>query len=87
MKTGSDDFRTVENGTRALNTAENESGSENHENGSRRSRYREKRLRELKTSNQELTPSLPPKMSPEAQNIKTGPDALDIAENEAGRVI
>jgi hypothetical protein len=29
-------------------------------------------------------PSVPPKMSPRAQNIKTGPDALGTAQNEFG---
>jgi hypothetical protein len=30
------------------------------------------------------TPSVPSKMSPRAQNMKTGPDALHTAENESG---
>jgi hypothetical protein len=32
------------------------------------------------------TTSVPPKMSPGAQNMKTGPDALGTAENESGSV-
>jgi hypothetical protein len=52
-----------------LGTAENEYG---------------KRLRDLKTSNQETTPSLPSKTSPGASNMKTGPDAPSTAENESG---
>jgi hypothetical protein len=47
-----------------LNTAENESGNAKYENGSRRPRYRGKRLREVKSLNQEQTPSLPSKTSP-----------------------
>jgi hypothetical protein len=58
MKTGPDALGTAENvsgvqnmkmGPDALGTAENASGSAKHENGSRRYRYREKRLRGLKT--------------------------------------
>jgi hypothetical protein len=30
-------------------------------------------------------PSVPPKMSSAAQNMKTGPDALGTAENESAR--
>jgi hypothetical protein len=33
----------------------------------------------------EWTPSVPPKMSQVAQNIKTGPDALGTTRNEPGR--
>jgi hypothetical protein len=33
---------------------------------------------------QDPTPSVPPKTSPRAQNIKTGLDALGTAENEYG---
>jgi hypothetical protein len=34
-----------------------------------------------------LTPSVPPKMCPGAQNMKMGPDALGTAENVSGRAI
>jgi hypothetical protein len=56
-------------GPDTLCTAENESESVKHENGTRRSRYYLKRVRER---------------SPSAQDMKTGPDALGIAENESG---
>jgi hypothetical protein len=65
MKTGLD----------ALDTAENESGRAKHENGTRRPRYRRNRVMERKTSKLHPTPSIPPKMSPEVQNMITGPDA------------
>jgi hypothetical protein len=32
---------------------------------------------------QDRMPSLPLKMSPDAQNIKTGPDGVGTAENES----
>jgi hypothetical protein len=86
----------MKTGRVALSTAEKEFGSAILENGSRRPRYREKRLKEP-------TSSLPPKRSPGAQNMKTGHDAsvpaktsmgaqdmktgldaLEIAENESG---
>jgi hypothetical protein len=75
MKTGPD----------ALGTAENGSGRAIHENGTRRPRYRQKRVRARKTRKRDPTPSLPPKMSPGAQNMKTGPVALNSVENESGQ--
>jgi hypothetical protein len=45
------------------------------ENGSRRTRFRLKRV---------STPSVPPKTCPGAQNMKTGHDAVGTAENESG---
>jgi hypothetical protein len=48
--------QNMKKGPATPGAAENESGSAKHENGSRRPWYRGKRLRELKTSNQELTP-------------------------------
>jgi hypothetical protein len=66
----------------AIGTAQNGSGSAKHENGNRRRRYR-KWVRERKIRKRDPTPSLPPKMSPGAQNIKSGPDAVAIAENES----
>jgi hypothetical protein len=74
-----------ENETDAHGTVENESGHTKHENVTRRPRYRRKRVRESETLKRDPTPSVPPKMSPGAQNIKTGPDALATAENESGR--
>jgi hypothetical protein len=71
MKTGPD----------AVGTAENGSGSAIQENGNRRRRYRQKRVWKRKTRKQDQTPSVPPKMSPGAQNMKTGPDALSTNEN------
>jgi hypothetical protein len=68
--------QNMKSGANALVTAENESGSATHENGTRRPRYRRKRVLKRKTWKREPTPSAPPKMSPDAQNIKMGPDAL-----------
>jgi hypothetical protein len=70
MKTGPD----------APGTAENESGSAKDENGMRRPLYRRRRVREDKTRKRDMTPSVPPKMSPGAQNMKAGPDALVTVE-------
>jgi hypothetical protein len=75
MKTGPD----------GLGTAENESGQEKQENGTRRPRYRRKRVRERKTRKWDLMPSLPPKMNPSVQNIKTVPDGHGTAENDSRR--
>jgi hypothetical protein len=74
MKTGPD----------ALYSAENESGSAKHENGTGCLRYHQIRAREGKIRKWDPTPSVPPKMSPGAQNRKTGPDAPGTAENEYG---
>jgi hypothetical protein len=59
-------------------TAEDESESTKREKGTRRPRYPQKHVRER-------TPSVTPKMSQGAQNLKTRPDALGTAENEFGR--
>jgi hypothetical protein len=75
MSTGAQNMKM---GPVALSTAEKEFGSAELENGSRRPRYRGKRLREP-------TRSLLPKTSPGAQNMKTGPDPLGTIENEHGR--
>jgi hypothetical protein len=72
MKTGYD----------ALGTVKNVYGIAKHANVTRRPRYRRKRVRECKTWKRDLTPSVRPKMSPKAQNTKTGPDTLDTALNE-----
>jgi hypothetical protein len=70
----------------ALDTAENESGDAIHENESGRRLYRRKLVRECKTLKRDLTPSIPSKMSPGMQNIKTGADAVGNAENYFGSV-
>jgi hypothetical protein len=75
----------MKTGTDALSTAENESERAKHESGTRRPRYRRKRVRESKTLKRYPTPSEPPKTSPGAQNMKTRTDALNTAENEYGR--
>jgi hypothetical protein len=58
IKTGPDALGTVENGSGvqnmkagsdAVDTVENDSGRVKHENGTRRRRYRRKRVRERKT--------------------------------------
>jgi hypothetical protein len=71
-------------GPDALDIAENESESVKHENGTRRPRYRRILVRARKTWKRNPTPSIPPKTSPGVQEMKTGPDALDTAENESG---
>jgi hypothetical protein len=63
---------------------DNEFGSAKHENGTRRPRNRRKRVWESKTCKRDPTPSVPPKTSPGAQNMKTGPYALGTAENKSG---
>jgi hypothetical protein len=68
----------------ALSIAENESGHAKHENGTRRTRHRWKRVRERKTWKRDPTPSVPSKMSSHAQNMKMGPDVLRTAENVSG---
>jgi hypothetical protein len=72
-------------GPDTLRTADNESGRAKRENGTRCPRYRQKRVRARKTQKRDPTPSVPPKTSPCAQNMKTEPDALGTAENESGR--
>jgi hypothetical protein len=84
MKTGPDALGTVENESGAQNmktapdalgTTQKESGRAKHENGTRLPRYR-------KTRKWYPMPSVQPKTSPGAQNLKTGHDALGNAENE-----
>jgi hypothetical protein len=94
MKTGPNALRTAENvsgsakhenGTKdAVGTAENEFGGRKHENETRRPRYRWKWVPERKTWKLELTPTVPPKTSPGAQNLKTRTNALGIAKNVSG---
>jgi hypothetical protein len=74
MKTGPD----------ALGITENESENAKHENGTRRPRYRLKRVRMRKTLQWDPTLSVQPKMSAGGKNIKTGPDALSTAQIESG---
>jgi hypothetical protein len=61
----------MKTGLGALGTAENESWSAKHENDNGHAK-------------RDPTHSLPPKMSPGAQNLKTGPDAHGTTENESG---
>jgi hypothetical protein len=74
MKTGSD----------ALDTIENECGRAKHEIRTRRPRYNRKRVRERKPFKRDTEPSVPPKTSPGAQNMKTEHDAHCTAQNEFG---
>jgi hypothetical protein len=67
--------QNVKKGLNALRTAENESGSMKHENGTRRTRHCRKR---------DPTPSVLPKRSSGAQNLKIGPEALETVENKSG---
>jgi hypothetical protein len=93
MKTGPEALGTAETeyedvnmktGPDALEIAENESGRTKYEHWTKRPPHRRKRDRERKTFKWDRTPSVPPKMSSGAQNMKTGLDALDTAENESG---
>jgi hypothetical protein len=72
-------------GPDALGTVKNESESAKHEDGTRRPRYPRKQVRAQKARKRDPTPSVMPKMSLSAQNMKTGPDALGTTENESGR--
>jgi hypothetical protein len=74
--------QNIKMGTDALGTAENEFESAKHEIETRRPPYRRKCARVRKTRKWDLMPLVPPKMSPGAQNIKTGPDTLGTAKNE-----
>jgi hypothetical protein len=71
MKTGPD----------TLLTAENNSDSAKLEKENRSPRYLRKLVWARKTLRRDPTPSVQPKSSPIAQNMKTGPDALGTAEN------
>jgi hypothetical protein len=82
MSSGAQNKKTV---SVALGIVENESGSAKHENGTRRPRYRRKRVRGRNTLKRYPMPYVPPKTSPGAQNMKTGPDTLVTVENETGR--
>jgi hypothetical protein len=71
----------MKTGAGALGTAQNESWSAKLEIGTRRPRYRPKRVRERKTCKRDPTPSVPPKTCPGEQNMKTGTGALGTAQN------
>jgi hypothetical protein len=85
LKTGPNALGTVKKesgqnmkmGAYALGTVENVSGSAKHENGTRNLWYRRKGVRHP-------PPSVPPKTSLGAPNLKMGPDALGTAGNDAG---
>jgi hypothetical protein len=78
MSPGAQNMKIVHD---ALGTAENESGSAKHENGTRRPWYRRKRVRvgkNMKTGSNAVGTA---KMCLVAQNMKTRADAFDTAEN------
>jgi hypothetical protein len=75
--------QNMKTGSHAPGKAENEFGHAKHENGTRRLRYRRKRVRECKIRKWDPTSAVPPKMSLGAQNKKTGPDAPGTAKNES----
>jgi hypothetical protein len=81
MSSGAQNMKT---GPEAYYIAENESGSAKRENGTRRPRYRRKLVRERKTRKLDPTPSVSPKMSPGAQNMKMAPDALGTPKMSPG---
>jgi hypothetical protein len=70
--------------TDALGTAENESGSPKYEIETRCPPYRRKCARERKILKLDPMPTIPPKMSPGVQNMKTGYDTIDTTENMSG---
>jgi hypothetical protein len=76
-------------GADALGFTENEFERPKHENRAQRPLYRRKGSGRAKpeNGNQRLLsmPSVPPKTCPGEQNLKTGPDAFGIAENDFGR--
>jgi hypothetical protein len=78
------DAQNIKTGHVAPGTVENESGIAKHENGTRRPRYRRKRVRARKILKRDPTPSVPRETSPGVQNITTGNDTLGSAENESG---
>jgi hypothetical protein len=80
----SPDAQNMKTGPDAHGTAESEFGSDKHENETWRPRYRQKRFRARKIWKRDPTISVPPKMSPGAQNMKNGPFALGTVENESG---
>jgi hypothetical protein len=76
MKMGSDTLvplktspgeQNTKTGPDALGTAENVSGSAKEENGTRRPRFRRKRVRTRKTGKRNPTPSVPSKTNPGEQ--------------------
>jgi hypothetical protein len=71
-------------GLDAHGTTENKFGSAKHENWTRRPRYRRKYVQERKSWKRDPTPSVPPKMSPGAQIMKSGSDALGIPKKSPG---
>jgi hypothetical protein len=68
----------------ALSTVESEYGRAKPENGAGHTRHPRNRVRERKTCKRDPTHSALPKTSPEAQNLKKGPDALSTVQNEFG---
>jgi hypothetical protein len=74
MKTGANDLGTIEN----------QSGHAKHKNGTQCPRYCRKQVRANKIWKWDSTHAVPPKMTPGAQNVKTGPSTLGTAENESG---
>jgi hypothetical protein len=82
MSLGAQNMKT---GPGAIGTAQNESGSAKHENGTRRPRYRRKQVWVRKTWKRDPTPySVQPKMSQGVRNMKIGLGALGTARNGSG---
>jgi hypothetical protein len=78
MSRGAQDMKT---GPGVLGTAQNDSGTAKHENGTQGPRYRPKQVRERKL---DPAPSVLPKTGPGAQNMKIGPGVVGTAQNEYG---
>jgi hypothetical protein len=91
MKTGlpktSPGAQNMKTGHKGLGTAENVSGSAEHENGTRRPHENGTAETESGRAKHEngTTHSIPPKTIPGALNMKTRADALGTSENETGR--
>jgi hypothetical protein len=71
-------------GPDVLGTAKNEYGRAKHLNGTQHPQNSRQRVWVRKTRKRDPSPPVPLKMSPGAQNVKTGPDALGTAENMFG---
>jgi hypothetical protein len=77
-------WQNMKTGRDAPGTVEKVSGSVKHENGTRLPHNRRKRGRQRNTLKWDPAPTVPLKMIPGQQNMKTGPNALYTAENEFG---
>jgi hypothetical protein len=80
------DAQNMKTGVDAVGTAKNECGRAKLENGTGRPRYRQKCVRDRKTWKREPWHSVLPKMSQDAQSMKTGRDVRGTIEHESRSV-